>query len=326
MEYVRLGRSNVKVSRLCLGAMGFGSTTWREWVLDEAASEPIIDRAIEHGINFFDTCDFYSAGESERILGKLLVGKHPRDSFVLATKAGNPMASHPNGRGYSRKHLFNAIDQSLARLRTDHVDLFQTHIWNADTDLEELVDTMGAIVEAGKARYVGVTTMPAWTLAVCRTHAERRQSAKFVSMQCEYNPAHRECERELMPYCLYDNVALIPFSPMARGFLSANRQGGRNPTSRTNTDDYTHKYYYRDGDFAVQAVLSGIAERHGCSPSQVALAWTLSRPGMTAPIFGATSIQHVDEAVGSLDLSLSEGELSEINAAYVPRGFNSAGH
>lgn len=326
MKYVRLGHTNVRVSRLCLGAMGFGLASWREWVLNEAASQPIIDRAIEHGINFFDTCDFYSAGESERILGKLLVDKHPRDSLVLATKAGNPMASHPNGRGYSRKHLFNAIDQSLARLRTDHVDLFQTHIWNADTDLEELVDTMGSIVEAGKARYVGVTTMPAWTLAVCRARAGGRHSSKFISMQCEYNPAHRECESELVPYCLHDNVALIPFSPMARGFLSANRQDEKKLTSRTKTDDYTHKYYHRNSDFAVQAALAKIGERRGCSPSQVALAWTLSRPGITAPIFGATSIEHVDEAVGSLNLSLSEHELSEVNAAYLPRGFNSTGH
>lgn len=326
MEYVRLGRSNLKVSRLCLGAMGFGSKTWRDWVLDEAASEPIIDRAIEHGINFFDTCDFYSAGDSERILGKLLVDKYPRDSFVLATKAGNPMAAHVNGRGYSRKHLFSAIDQSLTRLKTDHVDLFQTHIWNADTNLEELVDAMDAIVVAGKARYVGVTTMPAWTVAVCRAYADRRHSAKFVSMQCEYNPAHRECEAEIMPYCLHDKVALIPFSPMARGFLSANRRDGGSPTSRTETDDYTHKYYYRDGDFAVQETLAKISERHGYTPSQVALSWTLSRPGMTAPIFGATSVQHVDEAVATLDLALSKDELAEINAAYVPRGFNSAGH
>jgi aryl-alcohol dehydrogenase-like predicted oxidoreductase len=306
--------------------MSFGAKSWREWVLDEAASEPIIDRAIEHGINFFDTCDFYSAGESERILGKLLVDKYPRDSFVLATKAGNPMASHPNARGYSRKHLFEAVDQSLKRLGTDHVDLFQTHIWNADTDLEELVDAMGAIVDAGKARYVGVTTMPAWTLSVCRARAERRHSAKFISMQCEYNPAHRECERELIPYCLHDEVALIPFSPMARGFLSANRKEKKNITSRTETDDYTHKFYYRDGDFAVQEVLARIAEQHGCSPSQVALAWTLSRPGVTSPIFGATSVNHVDEAVGALDLALSSGELMEINEAYVPRGFNLAGH
>ena len=326
MEYIRLGRSNVKVSRLGLGAMGFGSTSWREWVLDEASAAPIIDRAIEHGINFFDTCDFYSNGESERILGNLLVGKYPRDSFVLATKAGNPMASHPNGRGYSRKHLFNAIDQSLSRLRTDHVDLFQTHIWNPDTDLEELVDAMGAIVDAGKARYVGVTTMPAWTLAVCRHHAQGRKSAQFISMQCEYNPAHRECESELVPYCLHEDIALIPFSPMARGFLSADRREGKNPTSRTRSDDYTHKYYYREGDFAIQAILDRVAERHGVSASQVSLAWTLSRPGITAPIFGATSVHHVDEAVSALDLTLSEAEMAEISAAYMSRGFNSTGH
>lgn len=326
MDYVRLGRSNLKVSRLCLGAMGFGAKSWRAWVLGEADAKPIVDRAIERGINFFDSCDFYSAGESERILGKLVVERHPRDSVVLATKAGNPMAAHPNARGYSRKHLFNAIDQSLRRLGTDHVDLFQTHIWDADTDLEELVEAMGAIVAAGKARYVGVTTMPAWTLAVCRAHARARHSAAFVSMQCEYNPAHRECERELVPYCLSEQVALIPFSPMARGFLSADRRDGKAPTPRTESDDYTHKYYYRAGDFAVQATLAAVAERHGVSPSQAALAWTLSRPGITAPIFGATWVNHVDEAVAALDLALAKEDIAEIDAAYVARGFNSAGH
>lgn len=326
MEYVRLGPSNLKVSRLGLGAMGFGSKSWREWVLDEAAAKPIIDRSIEHGINFFDTCDFYSAGESERILGALLVGRHSRDSFVLATKAGNPMGSHPNARGYSRKHLFNAIDQSLERLGTDHVDLFQTHIWDPDTELEELVEAMGAIVDAGKARHVGVTTMPAWTLAVCRAQARMRHAAAFVSMQCEYNPAHRECERELIPYCLSEQVALIPFSPMARGFLSADRRDGKNPTSRTKTDDYTQKIYYRDGDFAVQDALDRLAQKHGCNPSQVAMAWTLSRPGITAPIFGATSVRHVDDAVAALDLALSNEDMADIDSAYVARGFKSAGH
>ena len=325
MEYVKLGRSNLKVSRLCLGAMGFGSKSWRDWVLDEKASAPIVDRAIEHGINFFDTCDFYSAGESERILGETLVKKHPRDSFVLATKAGNPMSAHPNGRGYSRKHLFRSIDDSLHRLGTDHVDLFQTHIWDKSCELEELVDAMGDIVRAGKARYVGVTTMPAWTLALCRSIAETKNSAKFLSMQCEYNPAHRECERELVPLCLHENIALIPFSPMARGFLSANRRDKANNSARTASDDYTQKYYYRDSDIAVQSALADIAVRMECSPSQVALAWTLSRPGMTSPIFGATSVAQLDEAVASLELKLTQDDIATINAAYAPRPFG-GGH
>lgn len=326
MEFTRLGHSNLKVSRLCLGAMGFGAKSWREWVLDEAASEPIINRALDLGINFFDTCDFYSAGESERILGQLLVAKHPRDSFVLATKAGNPMSPHPNGRGYSRKHLFRAIDDSLQRLGTDHVDLFQTHIWDHDCDLDELVDAMGAIVQSGKARYVGVTTMPAWTLALCRARADARHSAKFISMQCEYNPAHRECERELVALCRHEGMALIPFSPMARGFLSADRQDGANATARTRSDDYTTKLYCRPGDVAVKAALSKIATALECSPSQVAMAWTLSRPGMTAPIFGATCVEHVEEAVAALDVELSAQDIASIDAEYVARGFTAAGH
>ncbi|WP_407496691.1 aldo/keto reductase [Pseudooceanicola sp. MF1-13] len=326
MDYVKLGRSNLKVSRLCLGAMGFGSKSWRGWVLDQAAARPVIDRAIEHGINFFDTCDFYSGGESERILGEELVARQPRDSFVLATKAGNPMSSHPNGRGYSRKHLFRAIDDSLTRLKTDHVDLFQTHIWDPSCELDELVDAMGDIVAAGKARYVGVTTLPAWTLALCRARADARHSAAFISMQCEYNPAHRECERELLPYCRHEGIAFIPFSPMARGFLSADRRTAGTNSTRTETDDYTQKYYYRDGDFAVQAQIATIAQDMGVSASQVAIAWTLSRPGMTAPIFGATSVEQLDEAVASLDLALSKEDIARIDAAYVPRPIAGAGH
>ena len=326
MDYVKLGRSNLKVSRLCLGAMGFGSPLWRSWVLGEAESAPILERALEHGINFFDTCDFYSAGESERILGQILVKKQPRDSFVLATKAGNPMASHPNGRGFSRKHLFRAIDDSIGRLGTDHVDLFQTHIWDRETELDEMVDAMGDIVRSGKARYVGVTTMPAWTLALCRRIADARGMAKFLSMQCEYNPAHRECERELIPYCSHEGIALIPFSPMARGFLSADRRDPRNETERTRSDDYTGKFYYRDSDHAVQAVLEDVAARLGRSPSQIAVAWTLSRPGITSPILGATSVNHVDEAVAALDIALPEEDIARIDAAYAPRPISGSGH
>jgi aryl-alcohol dehydrogenase-like predicted oxidoreductase len=326
MNYVRLGKSNLKVSRLCLGAMGFGSTTWRAWALDEKASAPIVTRALDHGINFFDTCDFYSNGESERILGQVLVRQQPRDSFVVATKAGNPMAGHCNGRGYSRKHLFKAIDDSLSRLGTDYVDLYQTHIWDKDTDLDELVDAMGDIVRAGKALYVGVTTMPAWTLAACRATARMRNLPAFISMQCEYNPAHRECERELIPYCLHDNVALIPFSPMARGFLAADRRDPNQTTARTTSDDYTQKYYYRDGDHAVREAIAAVAASVGKTPAQVAVAWTLSRPGITAPIFGATSTSHVDDAVAALQITLDPEDIARIDRAYEPRPLNASGH
>jgi len=326
MNYVKLGSSSLKVSRLCLGAMGFGSASWRAWVLDEQASAPIVARAIDHGINFFDTCDFYSSGESERILGQTLVKQHPRDSFVLATKAGNPMAGHCNGRGYSRKHLFNAIDDSLARLGTDHVDLFQTHIWDKDADLDELVDAMGDIVRAGKSLYVGVTTMPAWTLAVCRDKARSRTLPGFLSMQCEYNPAHRECEREVLPYCRHEGLAVIPFSPMARGFLVEDRRDPARATSRTESDDYMHKIYGRDNDHVVREAVTRVAVRMGRSPSQVALAWTLNRPGVTAPIFGATSMSQVDEAVAALDMTLSEDDIASIDNAYEARALGASGH
>ncbi|MCE7029487.1 aldo/keto reductase [Jiella avicenniae] len=326
MKYVRLGKSNLKVSRLCLGAMGFGSKDWRAWVLDETASAPIVARALEHGINFFDTCDFYSAGESERILGQTLVRRLARDSFVLATKAGNPMGPHCNARGYSRKHLFQAIDASLTRLGTDHVDLFQTHVWDGETELDELVEAMADIVRMGKALHVGVTTMPAWTLALCRGKAGRAGLPQFLSMQCEYNPAHRECERELLPYCRHEQIAVIPFSPMARGFLSADRRQADDVTERTRSDDYTTKYYHRPCDFEVQAVIAQIAGSLGRTPSQVAMAWTLAQPGVTAPIFGATSAAHVDEAVAALDIALSPEDLAKIDAAYGTRPLSGSGH
>lgn len=326
MKYVRLGRSSLKVSRLCLGAMGFGSTDWRAWVLDERASAPIVARALDHGINFFDTCDFYSNGESERILGQTLVRQQPRDSFVLATKAGNPMAGHSNGRGYSRKHLFKAIDDSLTRLGTDHVDLFQTHIWDKEADIDELVDAMGDIVRGGKALYVGVTTMPAWTLAVCRERARARGLAAFLSMQCEYNPAHRECERELLPYCHHEGLAVIPFSPMARGYLAADRRDPAEATPRTKSDDYMHKIYGRQNDHDVRAAVTAVAARIGSTPAQVAMAWTLGRPGITAPIFGATSTSQVDDAVAALDITLSGEDVAFIDEVYEARPLGASGH
>lgn len=309
-----------------MGAMGFGSKSWREWVLERDEAAQVIDRAVEHGINFFDTCNFYSAGESERILGQTVLKSQPRDSVVIATKAGNPMAAHANGRGFSRKHLFKAIDESLQRLETDHVDLFQTHIWNDETDLDELVDAMADIVRAGKVLYVGAATMPAWAFTLCREKAQQRNLPAFLSMQCELNPAHREAERELLPYCRHERLAVIPFSPMARGFLSADRRAPGQTTPRTESDDYTEKHYYREADFSVQKTLAEIAKHHGASPSQIALTWTLQRPGVTSPIFGATSAAQVDEAVAAMDISLSDEEIAAIDEKHGARPISGGGH
>ncbi|WP_137387621.1 aldo/keto reductase [Rhodoligotrophos defluvii] len=326
MDYVRLGRANLKVSRLGLGAMGFGAKSWREWVLGRDAARPIIARALDLGINLFDTCDFYSLGESERILADLLVAQVPRDSIVVATKAGNPMQPHANGRGYSRKHLFEAADASLKRLKTDYIDLFQTHIWDPNTDLDELVDAFADLVRSGKVLYVGATTMPAWSFCSCLYIARAKHLPQFVSMQCEYNPCHREAERELLPLCRANGIGLIPFSPMARGFLSADRREAPAQSARTRSDDYTMKLYHREGDFAVLEAVKSVAARHGITPSQAALAWTASRPGITAPIFGATAIEHVDQAVAALDIELTPEDVKAIENAYQPRAIHLSGH
>jgi aryl-alcohol dehydrogenase-like predicted oxidoreductase len=326
MEYVRFGRSNLKVSKLALGAMGFGATSWREWVLDDNKSRAITKRALDAGINFFDTCDFYSIGVSEEILGRALVEYAPRDEIVLATKVGNPMAGHPNARGFSRKHVHAAIDASLRRLKTDYVDIYQTHVWDPSTDLEELADVFADVVRAGKARYIGVTTMPAWTFSKLRFISETKKLPNFMSMQCEYNLCHREAERELLPLCRAEGLAVIPFSPFARGFLSADRRKPEYESARTKSDDYTHKHYYRDGDFSVLEAVGAIAKAHGLTTSQVALAWVLSQPGITSPIFGATLPEHVDEAVACLASDLSNDQFEAAVKAYQPRPPKGGGH
>lgn len=326
MKYLRFGRSNLQVSRLSFGAMGFGDKSWRGWVLDDTQSRAIVRRALDVGINLFDTCDYYSAGLSETILGRALVDFAPRDEIILATKVGMPMGKHANARGFSRKHVLEGIDASLKRLGTDYVDLYQTHIWDPNTDLDELVDVFGEVVRAGKARYVGVTTLPAWVLSKSLHIAALARSPRFVSMQCEYNLCHREAERELVPLCMAEGIAMIPFSPFARGFLCADRREKSNITSRTETDDYTHKNYYRDADFAMQAAVSRIAARHGLSAAQVALAWVLRQPGITSPLFGATQDDHIDAAVAALDVQLEEADVTELEALYQPRPTRSGAH
>jgi aryl-alcohol dehydrogenase-like predicted oxidoreductase len=326
MDYVRFGRSSLRISRLGLGAMGFGDTAWRKWVLTEQDARDIIRTSVEAGINWVDTCDFYSSGASETVLGNALWDYAPRDQMVLATKLGNPMGTHPNARGYSRKHIFSAVDASLRRLKTDYIDLLQTHIWQPETDLEELVVAFDDLVRSGKVRYVGATTMPAWAFVQCVNLAQQSGRAAFASMQCEYNVCHREAERELMPFCREYHIALVPFSPLARGFLSADRRDPSNSTARHQSDDYTLKHYHRPGDYAALECVARIAAKHACEPSQIALAWTLRQPGITSPIFGATQTAHVKSAVEALKIRLDDDDDTALRATYETRPLGAKSH
>jgi 1-deoxyxylulose-5-phosphate synthase len=326
MQFINLGRSSIKVSRLGLGAMAFGDPSWRRWILDEDASRPIIKRAIDLGINLIDTCDFYSLGKSEEVVGRTIKGLVGRDEVVLATKVGNPMGKGPNARGFSRKHLFEAVDQSLKRLGTDYIDLYQTHIWDPATNLEEMVEAFDALVRSGRVLYLGITDMPAWQFAKSYYHQVYNGLARFVSVQNHFSPIWREGERELMPMCRAEGIALIPYSPMARGYLCGRaRRTGPNPTVRARSDEYAEKLYGRAADEAVAKAVEAVAEARGVEPGQVALAWTLSRPGVAAPIFGPTAIAHVDAAVKAVELKLDAAEIAAIDGAYQPRSHTGHG-
>ncbi|MGH7069981.1 MAG: aldo/keto reductase, partial [Acetobacteraceae bacterium] len=267
-----------------------------------------------------DTCDYYSHGRSEEIVGKIIKDFVPRREIVLATKAGNPMGKGPNARGYSRKHLFAAAEQSLARLNTDYIDLYQTHIWDPTTNLEEMVEAFDALVRSGKVLYVGITDMPAWQLAKAYYYQTHHGLAHFVAAQNHYNPIWREDERELIPLCRAEGIGLIPYSPMARGFLcGSTRRSGAEVSVRVRSDAYAAKLYGRSSDLAVAEAIETVARARGRSPAEIALAWTLSRPGVVAPIFGATRVEHVECAVGCLDLVLEPAELAAIEDPYEPR-------
>ena len=320
MQYVNLGRSNLKVSRLGLGAMGIGDKSWRSWVLDEEAASPILKRALELGINFIDTCDYYSSGRSEEVVGRLLRAFARREEIVLATKVGNPMGQGPNARGFSRKHLNAAVNQSLRRLQTDYIDLYQTHIWDPSTHIEEMVDALDALVRAGKVLYLGITDMPTWQLAKAYYYASYNGRSRFISVQNHYNAIWREDERELIPFCRAEGLGLISYSPMARGFLAGRaRRDGSRPTERLRSDDYAHKIYGRANDIIVAEAVEKVAAARGFAPAQAALAWTLSRPGMTAPIFGATRPEHVNDAAAALAITLDADALRTIGEAYAAR-------
>lgn len=338
MKYVNLGSSGLQVSRIALGMMTFGSPQWRPWVLDEDAARPIVRRAVELGINLFDTADMYSAGMSEEVTGRLLRELAPRDEIVIATKVFHPvdlMFKHgqsggsksttpPNLRGLSRKRLFSAVDASLQRLGVDTIDLYQIHRFDAATPVEETMQALHDLVRMGKVRYLGASSMWAWQFAKMQEIAQQHGWTKFVSMQNHYNLAYREEEREMLPLCRDQGVGLIPWSPLARGFLAGNRlrnasedrTGGA--TTRSQTDDLAQKYYYQDSDHAVAAALGALAEKKGISNATLAYAWLLHQPGVTAPIVGASKVWQIEQAAQALEVSLTAEELSQLTAPYRP--------
>lgn len=319
MDYTRLGKSGLKVSRICLGMMSYGDTNWRDWVLPEAEAQPFIKRALEMGINFFDTANVYSIGVSEEITGRALRAMAKRDEVVVATKVHGRMRDDVNGRGLSRKHILGAIDDSLRRLGMDYVDLYQIHRWNDETPIEETMEALHDVVKSGKARYIGASSMSAWQFAKAQHVAEKHGWTKFISMQNHYNLVYREEEREMNPLCHDQGVGLIPWSPLARGFLAGNRtrdKGGE--TTRAKSDPFAHEMYYQDADFQVVDRVVEVAARMGHKPAQVALAWLLHKPGVDAPIIGATKMYQLEDANTALSIKLSHEENKYLEEPYVP--------
>jgi aryl-alcohol dehydrogenase-like predicted oxidoreductase len=318
MDQTRLGGSGLHVSRVCLGMMTYGNDSDRPWALDEAAAEPIIRRAVEGGITFFDTADVYSNGASEVATGRLVSKYISRDEVVIATKVNGQMTPGPNGRGLSREHILSAIDASLQRLGMDYVDLYQIHRFDYDTPIEETMEALHDVVRAGKARYIGASSMFAWQFARAQHVADRRGFTRFVSMQNHYNLLYREEEREMIPLCLHDGVGVIPWSPLARGRLTGNRtREGERRTIRAETDAFGEDLYL-DEDFDIVDRLNEVAGQRGVPPAQLALAWLLHKPGVTAPIVGATKVEHLEDALAAAQLSLSDEEIERLEEPYRP--------
>ena len=326
MKYAFLGRTGVTVSRLCLGCMSYGNPTWRSWVLDEAASRPFFRRAVEAGINFFDTADMYSLGASEEVTGRALREFARLEECVVATKVFNPMSDRPNMGGLSRKHIVQGCEASLRRLGVEVIDLYQVHRFDPHTPIEEMLSALDQLVSQGKVRYLGASSTAAWRFAQALSASERHGRTRFVTMQNHYNLLYREEEREMLPLCQAEGVAVIPWSPLARGLLAGTRRSPDDAAStrRAESDDFARKLYDQAGDQEVIDAVRLVAQARGVSPARVALAWLLSRPAVVAPIIGATKLEHLDEAVAALDLELSEEEVRQLEAPYRPhpvRGF-----
>jgi aryl-alcohol dehydrogenase (NADP+) len=319
MEFVNLGRTGLKVSRVCLGTMTYGTSQWRPWVLNEDESWPFYRRAIELGINFFDTADMYSLGVSEEITGRALREYARREAVVIATKVFFPMGQGPNERGLSRVHILKAIDDSLRRLGTDYVDLYQIHRYDPQTPIEETLEALHDVVKSGKARYIGASSMYAWQFAQALYLSDKHGWTRFISMQNHYNLVYREEEREMLPLCRAEGIGVIPWSPLARGFLSGNRaRQGFGNTKRAQTDDFAQSMYYQETDFEIAGRAADLAAQRGVSPAQVALAWLLHKPGVTSPIIGASQVKHLEEAVAALEIHLSEAEIQFLEECYQP--------
>ena len=320
MDYTTLGKTGLKVSRLCLGCMSYGSSKWRDWILDEEESRPFFKQALDAGINFFDTADMYSNGASEEVTGRALkkLGIR-REEIVIATKVYNPTGESPNERGTSKKHVRHAIDASLRRLGLDYVDLYQIHRYDATTPMEETLEALTDVINQGKALYIGASSMYAWEFARFLYLADQHGYARFVSMQNHYNLVYREEEREMNPLCREEGIGLIPWSPLARGFLAGNRRpADRGETTRSKSDEFAHQLYYQESDFQVVDRVTQIAKKRGVNSVQVALAWILQQPGLTAPIIGATKAHHLDDAVKALELKLEPEELEALEEPYRP--------
>jgi aryl-alcohol dehydrogenase-like predicted oxidoreductase len=319
VKYVNLGATGLRVSRICLGMMSYGNDSDRPWVLDEDAAEPIVKAAADGGITFFDTADVYSAGASEVATGRLLPKFFARDQVVVATKVFNAMGPGENDRGLSRKHILSGIDASLRRLGMDYVDLYQIHRWDDLTPIEETMEALHDVVRAGKARYIGASSMYAWQFAKAQHVAQARGMTRFVSMQNHYNLVYREEEREMIPQCMDQGVGVIPWSPLARGVLAGNRtRDGQRHTTRSGTDPFADSLYRVPEDFDVVDRAAQVAAERRVPPAQVALAWLLHRPGVTAPIIGATRLGHLSDALAAEDLELTADEMKQLEEPYIP--------
>jgi len=329
MDYARLGSTGLTVSRICLGCMSYGTPSWRPWVLDEQAARPFFRRAVEAGINFFDTADMYSLGVSEEITGRALRELAKREEIVLATKLYFPMAPGPNMAGLSRKRVLQACEASLRRLGVDTIDLYQIHRFDPEVPIEETLEALNDLVRAGKVRYIGASSGPAWRMALALAASERHGWARFISMQNHYNLLYREEEREMTPLCLNAGVGLIPWSPLARGLLTrprpADAQVRSGGTIRAESDDYSTRLYDHPSDWDVVDAVYKVATTRGITMAEVALAWVLGRPGVVAPIVGATKLEHLEAALRALQLELTPEERASLEQPYAPhavRGFS----
>lgn len=313
MKYVNLGRTGLKVSQLCLGTMGFGTPSWRPWVLDEAASAPVIKHALDRGINFFDMADFYSLGVGEEVVGRTLLKAEKREKLVLASKCLYAMSDDPNDQGLSRKHIMDSVDASLKRIGTDYLDLYMVHGFDPHTPIEETLEALNDLVRMGKVRYIGASTMYAWQFVKMVYTSRLRGWSEFVSMQCQLNAAYREEEREMIPFCRDQGIAVTPFSPLARGLLSGAPQSLRNTT-----DHFTADQYGDQTSFDIASAVARIAEARGVTSSQVALNWVTNRPGVTSTLVGVETAAQLDEQIAALDLQLTSVEKHELDRLYTP--------